>query len=63
MLALLIIAGAVGYKHYQHIEVMTHNPCDLCVKCPTNIISEKNWSIPYEFLNQNGTTKIYSTLG
>ena len=62
LLGLLVIAFFVGYKHVEHIEIMRHSPCDLCIKCPNNIINELNLSIPKEFFTQNDTN-IHSELG
>jgi hypothetical protein len=62
LIVILAIAGYAGFKHIEYIEIMKHSPCDLCIKCPSNIVTTTNWSISYEFLNQNGT-EIYSSLG
>ena len=51
MILILLIAGFVGYKHLEYIEIMRYSPCDLCITCPNNIIEKINWTFPVEYLN------------
>ena len=64
MVLILGVAGFVGYKHLEYIDIMRHSPCDLCLKCPHNIFvnNTKDFTIPEEYLMgflDNGT-EIYT---
>lgn len=52
LILLLCIAVYVGYQQLKYIDTMRHSPCDLCPKCPNNILREKaeEWSLPDKFL-------------
>jgi len=52
---ILVFAGYSAYRHVEYIDIMRHSPCDLCIKCPANIVSSLNLTSPIELWGINGT--------